>query len=189
MKGSCLSDLGCLRKASLVKVCGSAEMPCARLVLGPMALGSTDWHLCSFLFSSFTSRSFADSSRSISFILSSFMSSILANSSSISLMFEVLNRRSLEWCLNSLSVRIHFTTEQPRSVRTPPADYDCFIEKPIRCSSPSFPRETWVWSLRTRVLDTRPDRASNRTGHIWIHSCRLDKVFLKNYHSIEKVIL
>lgn len=90
-----LSDLECLRSALLfkswkdLKVCGSAEMPGARLVLGPIALGSTDWYLCSFLFSSLTSRSLAESSLSISIILSSLTRNILARSSCNLLMLEV----------------------------------------------------------------------------------------------------
>lgn len=90
-----LSDLACFRKAWLVRswkdlyVCGSAEIPWARLVLGPMiwALGSTDWHLCSFLFSSWISSSFSTRRLSMSFILSSFSTRSLVNSPCRSLIF------------------------------------------------------------------------------------------------------
>lgn len=69
-------------------VCGSAEMPCALRVLGPIswALGKTDWHLCSFLFSSWISSSLSARRLSKSRILSSLSSRILAKSSSRSLM-------------------------------------------------------------------------------------------------------
>lgn len=88
------SDLAYFRNDCLDRswcVWGSAEMPCALRVLGPIswALGSTDWHLCSFLFSSWISSSLSASRLSKSRILSSFSSRILAKSSSRSLMLKI----------------------------------------------------------------------------------------------------
>ena len=90
---SYLSDLGYFRNACLDRswcVCGSAEMPCALRVRGPIscALGRTDWHLCNFLFSSWISPSRSASRFSNSFILSSLSRSIFAKSSSRSLMLK-----------------------------------------------------------------------------------------------------
>lgn len=87
------SDFGYFRNVCLDRswcVWGSAEMPCALRVRGPIscALGRTDWHLCSFLFSSWISSSRSASRRSKSRILSSFSSRILAKSSSSSLMLK-----------------------------------------------------------------------------------------------------
>lgn len=89
--GSYQSDLAYFLKDCRLRswcVCGSAEIPCALRVLGPIswALGSTDWHLCSFLFSSWISSSLSASRLSKSRIRSSFSSRILAKSSSRSLM-------------------------------------------------------------------------------------------------------
>lgn len=88
------SDLAYFRNACLDRswcVWGSAEMPCALRVLGPIswALGRTDWHLCNFLFSSWISSSRSASRLSKSRILSSFSSRILAKSSSKSLMAKI----------------------------------------------------------------------------------------------------
>ena len=88
-----LSDL-----AYFLKVCrnrswcvwGSADIPCARRVRGPMicALGKTDWHLCSFLLSSWISSSLSSKRLSKSRILSSFNIKIFAKSSSRSLIMK-----------------------------------------------------------------------------------------------------
>lgn len=93
LKQSYQSDLAYFRNDCLDRswcVWGSAEMPCALRVLGPIswALGSTDWHLCNFLFSSWISSSLSASLLSRSRILSSFSSRILAKSSSRSLMLK-----------------------------------------------------------------------------------------------------
>lgn len=95
LKVSYQSDLGYFRNVCLARswcVCGSAEMPCALRVRGPIscALGRTDWHLCSFLFNSWISSSRSASLLSRSRILSSFSSKILVKSSSRSLMLKIL---------------------------------------------------------------------------------------------------
>lgn len=88
------SVLGYFRNVCLDRswcVWGSAEMPCALRVRGPIscALGRTDWHLCSFLFSSWISSSRSASRRSKSRILSSLSNRILVKSSSRSLMLKI----------------------------------------------------------------------------------------------------